>query len=167
MKMPNLLKFPRSKITTYLFISILIFYISYTETPTQEKKLSLTTPITPSEPHPQATEIPPTIQIEGEEGGVNDDDDDEGCVSYDDMLLLSNNQPYYEDEEDEMETRGGGVPTSTGGDAPTSTGGWVPVAGGVRGDVPTSTGREESDHVSLTATDAKLSKVLPSIVPQV
>uniref|UniRef100_A0A1X7TST2 MPN domain-containing protein n=1 Tax=Amphimedon queenslandica TaxID=400682 RepID=A0A1X7TST2_AMPQE len=161
------------------------------ETPTQEKKLPLTTPTTPSkpdpqlsEPRPQATEAPPTIQIEGEEGGVNDDDDDEGCVSYDDMLLLSNNQPYYyDDDEEEMETGGGGIPTSTeggkptstgggvptfiGGGKPTSTGGWVPVDGGMRGDVPTSTGKEESDHVSLTATDAKLSKVLPSIVPQV
>ena len=122
------------------------------ETPTQERKPMLATPTPPGsaglEPHPPTPEQP-VIHID------NIEDEDEGAgggdeALYDDMLILSNNQPYYDDEEEEEEGTSGGGVTAEGNEE-------------TRGEVPTS-GGAEPDHVSLTATDPKLSKVMPSLV---
>lgn len=124
------------------------------ETPTQERKPMLAMPTPPGsaglEPHPPPSEQP-VIHIDN----IEDENEDEGAgggdeALYDDMLILSNNQPYYDDEEEEEEgTSGGGAPAERNKE--------------MRGEVPTS-GGAESDHVSLTATDPKLSKVMPSLV---
>lgn len=96
----------------------------------------------------------PTINIEdvemqeGEEGGYPED----SWTARDDMLLLSNNQPYLYDDEEEYEKE----------EAPTSN--TVPMATSEAVSTPSSEvvpTSQPTGHVSLTATDSNLSKVLP------